>query len=225
MTTIAQVSIPVSDFALSHTLKQHPDIDLRIENVAGEGPLQVMPLVWFADVDIDELESTLADDETVDEYIRLLEDLDAEEWFYRITYAEDVTCVCRCIFEHDGAILDAQVSGRRWILRLLFPQRELLSNSIEAIEQQEITIDVRRIVKAGRNGDFEGAPALTDPQEEAITEAYRQGYYDVPREISLEELAAELDISHQALSERLRRANKVLAGEQVEEPTTKAIDG
>ena len=224
MTTIAQVSIPVSDFALSHTLEQYPDINVRIENVAGEGPLQVMPLVWFANVDIDELESTLEADETVEEYNRLLDDLEDEEWFYRITYAEDVMSVCRCIFEHDGAILDAQVSGRRWILRLLFPQRSLLSNSIEAIEQQQIAVDVRRMVEAGRNGDFEGAPALTDPQEEAVKEAYRQGYYDVPREISLEELAAELDISHQALSERLRRANKVLAGEQVEEPASKAID-
>ena len=225
MTTIAQISIPVSDFALSHTLGQHSDIDVRIENVAGEGPLQVMPLVWFANIGIGELESTLDADETVEEYNRLLEDLDDEEWFYRITYAADVMSVCRCIFEHDGAILDAQVSGRRWSLRLLFPQRALLSNSIEAIEQLQIPVDVLRMVEAGRNSDFEGAPALTDPQEEAVTEAYRRGYYDVPRKISLEELAAEIDISHQALSERLRRANKVLAGEQVEEPTSKAIDG
>lgn len=32
-----------------------------------------------------------------------------------------------------------------------------------------------------------------------------------------DELAAELEVSHQALSERLRRANKVLANEQFDE--------
>ncbi|MFC7008889.1 helix-turn-helix domain-containing protein [Halalkalicoccus salilacus] len=37
--------------------------------------------------------------------------------------------------------------------------------------------------------------------------AKRLGYYDVPRTVTLTELANKLDISHQALSERLRRAH------------------
>jgi len=75
------------------------------------------------------------------------------------------------------------------------------------------------MVEAGQDEELETTAALTEPQQEAIAEAYRQGYYDVPREISLEELANELDISHQALSERLRRANRVLAGEQLDNPS------
>ncbi len=75
------------------------------------------------------------------------------------------------------------------------------------------------MVEASQDEALETTAALTEPQREAIAEAYRQGYYDVPREISLEELANELDISHQALSERLRRANRVLAGEQLDDPT------
>lgn len=33
------------------------------------------------------------------------------------------------------------------------------------------------------------------------------GYYDVPRTVTLTELADSLDVSHQGLSERLRRAH------------------
>ncbi len=37
--------------------------------------------------------------------------------------------------------------------------------------------------------------------------ALEHGYYDVPREASLTDLAERLDVSHQALSERLRRGH------------------
>lgn len=217
MTTVAEVALPTEEFALSTTFQTHPDLELRVKSVVGEGPLQAMPLVWLSNVDQESIESALGDDPTVDEFVRLLEDPSSEEWLYRIEYSDTVSGVCNGVFEHEGTILDAQVSDGGWTLRLLFPEREMLSAAVSEIEEQGVTVDIRRMVEAGRNADLEATAALTDPQEEAIAEAYRQGYYDVPREISLEELAGELDISHQALSERLRRANKVLASEQMDD--------
>ncbi|WP_255167516.1 helix-turn-helix domain-containing protein [Natrononativus amylolyticus] len=217
MTTVAEVALPTEDFALGATFERHPDLELRVKSVVGEGPLQAMPLVWLSNVDQNSIESALDDDPTVDDFVRLLEDPEAEEWLYRIEYSDAVSGVCNCVFEHEGTILDAQVSSGRWTLRLLFPRRDLLSTAVSNIEEMDVAVDIRRMVEAGRNADLEATAALTDAQEEAITEAYRQGYYDVPREISLEELSDELDISHQALSERLRRANKVLAGEQMDD--------
>jgi hypothetical protein len=37
--------------------------------------------------------------------------------------------------------------------------------------------------------------------------AFNAGYYTVPREITLSDLAGEMDVSHQSLSERLRRGH------------------
>ncbi len=51
---------------------------------------------------------------------------------------------------------------------------------------------------------------LTEGQYEAIRAAHRAGYYDVPRSTKLKELAAELGVSHQSLSQRLRRAHESL---------------
>nr|WP_222863711.1 helix-turn-helix domain-containing protein [Natronococcus pandeyae] len=45
--------------------------------------------------------------------------------------------------------------------------------------------------------------------------AVRHGYFEIPRRISLEELAAELGVTHQALSERLRRASDTLAAAEL----------
>ncbi|QSW99340.1 helix-turn-helix domain-containing protein [Haloterrigena alkaliphila] len=219
MTTIAELTLSTDEFALASTFEQFPDVEVRVESVVAEGPSRTMPLVWFSNVDRDDLEATLEADSTVAEYQCLLEDADGDEWFYRLRYGEDIGSVCRAVYTNGGTLLDAQVADDQWTLRLLFPHREELSDAVSAIEDRGARVDVRRMVEAGQDEDLETTAALTEPQQEAISEAYRQGYYDVPREISLEELANELDISHQALSERLRRANRVLASEQLDEPT------
>ena len=51
---------------------------------------------------------------------------------------------------------------------------------------------------------------LTETQREALIVAYERGYFDWPRESSLEEIAAELDITQQSLSSRLRRGHRRL---------------
>ncbi|WP_254764578.1 helix-turn-helix domain-containing protein [Natrinema marinum] len=219
MTTIAELSLSTDGFALAETFQQLPALEVRVESVVAEGPVRTTPLVWFSNVDRDDVESAIEADPTVAEYSQLLEDTEDGELFYRLQYTEEVGSICRCVYTHGGTVLDAHVTDGQWTLRLLFPDREGLSSAVSAIEERDVRIDIKRMVEAGQNDDLETtAAALTEPQQEAIAEAYRQGYYDVPREISLEELANELDISHQALSERLRRANRVLAGEQLDEP-------
>jgi len=49
---------------------------------------------------------------------------------------------------------------------------------------------------------------ITDPQLEAVTAALECGYYEVPRGVTLIELADRLGCSHQALSQRLRHAHQ-----------------
>ncbi|MFC6767748.1 helix-turn-helix domain-containing protein [Natrinema soli] len=219
MTTIAELSLSTDEFALAETLQQLPALDVRVESVVAEGPTRTVPLVWFSNVGHDELENALESDPTVAEHRQLLENTEDGKLFYRLKYAADVESVCQCVYTDGGTVLDAQVTDGQWTLRLLFPHREELSDAVSAIEDCGVRVDIRRMVEAGQDEELETTAALTEPQQEAIAEAYRQGYYDVPREISLEELANELDISHQALSERLRRANRVLAGEQLDNPS------
>jgi len=54
---------------------------------------------------------------------------------------------------------------------------------------------------------------LTDRQHEALRIAYEKGYFEIPRTTSLDEIAAELDISAPSVSERLRRAQTRLIEE------------
>lgn len=49
-----------------------------------------------------------------------------------------------------------------------------------------------------------GQPGLTDIQHETLVTALERGYYNTPRDVPMSELAAELGISQQVLSKRLR---------------------
>nr|WP_256487766.1 MULTISPECIES: helix-turn-helix domain-containing protein [unclassified Haladaptatus] len=53
---------------------------------------------------------------------------------------------------------------------------------------------------------------MTDEQREALATAFASGYFRVPRETSLSELAETLDISPQAASGRLRRGLERMLG-------------
>jgi predicted DNA binding protein len=64
--------------------------------------------------------------------------------------------------------------------------------------------------------DPHGRTDLPGEQRVALREAYDRGYYETPREISLEELAAELGVPRSTLSYRLRRAEAELVGSYVE---------
>ncbi|SFT01273.1 Predicted DNA binding protein, contains HTH domain [Halostagnicola kamekurae] len=51
---------------------------------------------------------------------------------------------------------------------------------------------------------------LTDEQLAVLETAYDNGYFDIPRETSATDLAAELDIAQSTVSERLRTAERTL---------------
>ncbi|MFC7019992.1 MULTISPECIES: helix-turn-helix domain-containing protein [Haloarcula] len=58
---------------------------------------------------------------------------------------------------------------------------------------------------------------LTAPQREALLLAYEMGYFDEPRAATLEDIAARLDISRQAVANRLRRGHRALIRKMLSE--------
>ena len=58
---------------------------------------------------------------------------------------------------------------------------------------------------------------LTEKQQEAISLAFRLGYFDTPRKISAEELAQKLDLSSSTLAVHLRRAERRLLADLLSE--------
>lgn len=59
-------------------------------------------------------------------------------------------------------------------------------------------------------------PDLSEGQQNALTTAIDEGYYEIPREAKTSEIAAKLDISRRTFEEHLRRAENKLVKSIVE---------
>jgi hypothetical protein len=79
--------------------------------------------------------------------------------------------------------------------------------------QHSASFQLRRLTQDGETEP--PGEELTDRQHEALRTAYELGYFDIPRRTSLEDVAAELDLSASSVSERLRRAQTQLIEETV----------
>ncbi len=209
MSTIAIVELPAAEFALEATLERVPGVEFEVERVVASEAQRVMPYIWAtADADqFDVLQAALEDDPTTEE-VELLVDLE-DEWLYRMTWIDRTEFVIHVLVDESGTIIDATGKDGKWELRILFPTRDTLSATYEFCETSDIPISIEQIYElneSARRGQY----GLTEEQYETLVTALETGYYDIPRRISGEDLSDDLGISHQALSERLRRAYKNL---------------
>lgn len=206
MATIVRGYIPASEFVLEETLTTLQEVEFECERIITSGKKAVMPLLWVRGIGKDTVEQAFEDDPTV-ENVELLSAFENEQ-LYRMDWVGQVQLVLQMITNSKATIMDAYGAGDQWYLRILYPNRESLSQTTEFGEEHGLTFTIETIREM--DGDPTGRYGLTSAQHEALAQAVEDGYYEVPRENNLEEIADDLDISHQALSERMRRATQAL---------------
>jgi predicted DNA binding protein len=122
-----------------------------------------------------------------------------------------------------GYVLDStyrvEAGTETWEM-LVYTTRESFRRSLDEIqEERDADISLKRLSPAasGHNpNDRDRAPELTPRQKEAIELARARGYYQWPRGVSADELAAELGVSKVTFLEHLRKAEAKLLGGQHE---------
>ncbi|WP_266082567.1 helix-turn-helix domain-containing protein [Haladaptatus caseinilyticus] len=201
--TVVEVEIPINEFALRQTVSKFPSIDFEIERAVAHDADRVMPFIWVQsdEIDRDEFETVIGNDPSLEQF-DLIADLD-EEWLYRMEWITEIEALIHILVEEQGTILSAVGSQAGWNLRILFADRDALSRTFEYCKTQGLTFNIINIYQfeEGR----EGRLGLTEEQQDTLISAFEAGYFDIPREANAEKLAADLGISHQAVSERLRR--------------------
>ncbi len=114
-----------------------------------------------------------------------------------------VNCPCRSttLAEHNLVEVSMRENGMmRWVL--LLDSHKTLRRLLRILEDSSMEYEIEKIQHRMEN------VILTQRQREVIELAYRLGYYDIPRRITLEKLSEILDISPRAVSEILRRAER-----------------
>lgn len=206
MATITDFQVPIEQFALAETFGQVPDLYVEIERFAAQESDSAMPFVWVTTDDFEAFEEALSGDPSVETFDVLAEFED--ERFYRMNWIDEVELVMHLLLEEEGAITQARSNGDTWSLQVMFPDHDSLSRTYDFCDEQGLDLTVDSIYRL--DNDEKSQFGLTESQYTTLAEAKDLGYYDVPREATMSELADSLDVSHQALSERLRRAHENL---------------
>jgi predicted DNA binding protein len=206
MTVIAEFVIPSEEFALRETLERRPNLVCEVECVVAHDTAHIFPFIWASGGDLDGLTDVLTADPSVNE-IELLSETD-DERLYRLSWADEARVIGHMVVECEATVHRAVAADGQWTLRVLFPDRSTISEVNEFAREHGLSLDLRKLyeVDSAERVRF----GLSDDQQEALIEGYEHGYYEVPGDIDAGALADTLDISHQALSERLRRATSSL---------------
>lgn len=204
MSLIAEFDIASPKLALAGALEAVPAMVLEIEQEFGKSSGRPVIFFWAEDGDFEAFERAMSADETVTD-IRRLVDID-ERVLYRVTVTAATEAVTYPMWLDLGAAgLEAAYRDGRWRSRMRFPDRETLRAYRTWCDEQDVAFELRQLYDATVPDSVLESGGVTGPQREALRLAREQGYFAIPRETSLETLAARLDISEQAVSERLRR--------------------
>ncbi|MCG1004974.1 MULTISPECIES: helix-turn-helix domain-containing protein [Halobacterium] len=127
-----------------------------------------------------------------------------------------ISCGAYSAIDRNHGILRRQTSigPNRRIYTVLFFRRQDLRAMIEDFREiGTVTLD--------KLSAFDGPGVrLTDRQYEVIEHAIEAGYFEWPREITSEELAADMEITRSTMLEHLRKAESKLLTDALETATT-----
>lgn len=204
----ASFDLPAAAFALADLFERVPDARAELDPTIAN-PADHALVVVHADADERAVDAAIRSDTGVAAVERFGERADG--WAYRITWEGRPHRLVRRLVAAGVTVLSARGRGGRWRLRVFAPDRAGIRRASDVFEALDCGADCRSVSR------FASEPArsrLTDDQREALRAAFEAGYYDVPRNVTMGDVSERLDISHQALSERFRRAHgKLVANE------------
>ncbi len=202
MVVVAELTIQSADFPLGALSLQDPDMHIELERVV-PSKSDVFPFFWAHGGDFGNFEENVRSLETVEELVALHRVDDTV--LYRVTWGKDVENFVDATVETAATIIEAR-GNVEWHFQLRFPDHRGLTDFHNYCMDHDIPFRLGRVYTLDEEFGAKYNFGLTAEQREALLIALERGYFKIPRDASLAEVAEEIGISQQAASERIRRA-------------------
>lgn len=203
MSVIGEFSVPSESFLLGDTLRSLPTVVIELQQIVAHGDDELVPYFWVNQADSEDFDEKIRKDDTL-EAVKQLDEFDRGT-SYRGTWAKHAKGVVYAYVEAGATILAATGQGDSWTLRMWFEDDESVADFNRYCEKEDQPFSLERLYHPSQpmgGGQF----GLTKAQRETLVTAYSKGYFEVPRTLTMTELAEELGVTQQTLSERFRRA-------------------
>ncbi|MFC4551166.1 MULTISPECIES: helix-turn-helix domain-containing protein [Halorussus] len=214
---VAEVHLRHPDLVLSHTITAVPEVTVRPEYQSDISSGSHRLFLSAVGDDFEAFEAALLEDPTVADPLRV--DTFPDRRVYRVDLAPDAKQFTDKIAELGGRVLDTHSENGGWYVQMRIPSREMLVEFREYCLAEDVTFRLKQLYSP-EPSELGYRTTVSDDQREMLVTAFEEGYYDIPRGISQNELAEKLDVSPSAVSQRLRRATAELIGRTLVESET-----
>ncbi|QCC57592.1 helix-turn-helix domain-containing protein [Natrinema thermotolerans] len=207
MATEASFTVPADEFPLGTVFERLPDVTVELERIIPARDV-VIPYFWVRGTEIDDIESAFTNHPGV-ERIRFVDSVE-DEYLLRVEWAVDYDDVLTVLTDTEIALIEAVGTNVQWTFEIRGDDRSDIAAFQSRCRELGIPITLTGL-NALTPVETATEAAVTETQQEALELAYERGYFESPREVTMEEIGDELGITQQAVASRLRRGiNHVL---------------
>ena len=218
MATEATFTVPSEEFPLGTVFHRLPNVTVELERLIPARDV-VIPYFWVRGTEVDDIEGAFSEHPGVTA-IRLVDSVE-DEYLLRVEWALDYDDVLTILAETAVPLIEATGTNRQWTFEIRGDDRDDIAAFQRRCRELDIPITLTALHALTPVGT-ETEAVLTDTQREALVLAYERGYFESPREVTLEALGEELGISQQAFGSRLRGGIKHVLGSTLSAPTVRS---
>lgn len=214
MATIAAFTIPTESFPLGNVFEGHPDVTVELERVIPTNKA-IIPYFWVRNIgeaEEQEIEHALRNHPDVHS-LTTVDEVNGE-YLMRVEWNPGYEGILKGIAETPVILLSGIGSADEWRFEVRADGHEPIATFQQYCREHDLPMELIALyalseMETGTQYD------LTEEQREALVLAYTRGYYQSPRQTTLDEMAGELGITGQSFGSRLRRGIHRLLGSTV----------
>lgn len=214
MATLAEFTIEQGAFPFDAVFESFPGATIEIERLIPTGHA-ILPYIWVRGPDGEEARERLAESADL-AHVEIIDQV-GDRSLLRCEYRTTCEGVLGAIVDTDVSLLSANGTAEGWTIQVRGIESGAIAEFGEACRARDIGLTLRELHELSSRREY-ATPELTAPQREALLLAYEMGYFDEPRTATLEDVAAEIGISRQAVANRLRRGYRALVREMSSGP-------
>ncbi len=207
MATVMEFTSSAEEFPLGSVFENLPGVTVELERLIPHETL-IIPYFWVRGAEAEDIEAAFEPHVGVTD-IGLVDSVE-DEHLMRAEWKQEYFGILSALAKATVVVLSGIGTKDEWRFEVRAENRDAIAAFREYCQENDIAIEITA-VHAMLPIQGEGYE-LTETQREALVLAYERGYFDTPREASLEEIAADLGITQQSLSSRLRRGHRRLIG-------------
>lgn len=201
MTVLASFAVDSEELPIGRLVRNTSVTGLEFERIVPTEDA-LMPFFWVTGDEFPTFERALAESSFVADFDLI--DRVGVNALYRVQWKRGKGMLIQGIVDTEGVILRGDIDSDTMRFLVRFPDHDHLGQFYNYCIEHAIDVEMLRVYSLTDRSERALEFGLTPDQREALVLAIRRGYFSTPRETTLDELAAVLGISQQAISQRIR---------------------